>query len=148
MLISSKRKKSNYFRYIYIYLFQFPQSWKYFTDGFISRKRKKVQWLISFAKVKNTSKRNFKFCKLSKTVYISKKWKVIFYVHLHIAWTASAKSRNVRGASHQPAFMAWLFVTCVSSVYLVVDEFSSCALWLLLIGLMLTFFSHGEYDFT
>ena len=38
---------------------------------------------------------------------------------------------------------AWLLVTCVSPVYLVVDEFSPCVLWPLMIGLMLvslTFF--------
>ena len=37
---------------------------------------------------------------------------------------------------------------CVSPVYLVVDEFSPCVLWSLMIGLMvvlLTFFSQDEY---
>ena len=38
---------------------------------------------------------------------------------------------------------AWLLVTCISPIYLVVDEFSPCVLWPLMIGLMvvmLTFF--------
>ena len=39
---------------------------------------------------------------------------------------------------------------CISPVYLVVDEFSSCVIWPLMIGLMvvlLTFFSHDAYMF-
>ena len=46
---------------------------------------------------------------------------------------------------------AWLLVKCGSPVYLVVDELRPCALWLLMIGLivvLLTFFWHGEYRFT
>ena len=46
---------------------------------------------------------------------------------------------------------AWLLVTCISPVYLVVDEFGPCALRPCMIGLMmgmLTFFSHDEYDST
>ena len=46
---------------------------------------------------------------------------------------------------------AWLLVKCGSPVYLVVDELRPCALWLLMIGLIvvpLTFFLHGEYGFT
>ena len=50
----------------------------------------------------------------------------------------------VEHLTSQPSWLtAWLLVTCVSPVYLVVDEFSPCVLWPLMIGLMvvsLTFF--------
>ena len=45
----------------------------------------------------------------------------------------------------------WLLVPCGSPAYLVVDEFSPCALWSLMIGLMvvlLKFSSHGDCGFT
>ena len=49
---------------------------------------------------------------------------------------ASAKSRSSRGASHQPADMGRrLLVTRICPVFLV-DEFSPCVLWPLLIELM------------
>ena len=56
---------------------------------------------------------------------------------------ALVKSWSTRRASHQPAFMD----SCqtIGSVYLVVDDFSSCVLWPLMIGLtvvLLMFFSH------
>ena len=48
-LFPQRGKKSSYFLYFCIYLFQFSRSGKYFT---ISMKRKKIQWFISLPKSK------------------------------------------------------------------------------------------------
>ena len=71
---------------------------------------------------------------------------------VNIMRVALANSGSVTRGSHQPASMgSCLLVTCGSPVYLVVDDFSPCALWSLMIGLMvvlLTFSSHGDCGFT
>ena len=55
---------------------------------------------------------------------------------INIIPIASAKSWSVREASHQSAFIgSCLLVACVSPVYQVVDQFSPCVLWPLVIGL-------------
>ena len=51
-LFPRRGKKSSYFLYFYILLFQYPRSGKYFTNGVISTKRKKFQWFISLSKSK------------------------------------------------------------------------------------------------
>ena len=72
---------------------------------------------------------------------------------VNIMRIASATSRCMRGASHQPAFMSScltfseMCLSCLPSSIRVIP----CVLWPYVIGLMvilLTFLSHGEYGVT
>ena len=72
--------------------------------------------------------------------------------HINLLRIPLAKSRSVRGRSHQPAFVtaAWILVTCGRSVNPVVDDLRPCVLWPLVIRLicvLLTLFWHEDYGF-
>ena len=67
-------------------------------------------------------------------------------------WIGSAKSQSARGASHQSGDMGSCLsiFTRICPVYLL-DEFSPCVLWSLIIELMVVLFNvffYDEYGFT